>query len=159
MQFENVVQQRLRLDEIERQLLEQRKTAEAQHVVNMERIDSAINQRVAASPGAPLGESPSAASSLDSPMVQVVGQGPMPSQAQVLSETLGRAVSDPSFLANVPAEHRTVIKQFCAQVTSAFAASLPVEAASAAESPASATSMDVSESDDMNPHNAIGHIC
>ena len=41
-QAENIAQQRLKLDELEKQLTDQKKQAEAQHVSNMERIDAAI---------------------------------------------------------------------------------------------------------------------
>ena len=49
----------------------------------------------------------------------------MPNTAQMLSETLGKAVNDPSFFCNVPAEHQATVKSFCANVTTAIAAAQP----------------------------------
>ena len=81
----------------------------------------------------------------------------MPSTAQVLSDTLGKAINDPSLMCNIPLEHQATVKSFCATVTAAFAATQPTS-----ESQANATCAleraDAGGSMDMNPHNVVGHL-
>ena len=111
VQFENIRKQREQLDILEKQLSATRQELEAQHVGNMERIDAAINERVSA-------HTPMAGSGAATLRPDSVSQA---TTAQVLSATLGSAVSELSFFANVPPEHQAVIKAFCAQVTSHYA--------------------------------------
>ena len=149
LQVDNIRKQREQLDALEKQLATTRQELEAQHAINMERIDAAINVRVSAHGPAP-GEAP--ASSLASSATT----------AQVLSATLGTAVNDMSFFTNVPPDHQAAIRSFCLQVTSHFASDQTPAASSPgpASSPVvlGTSSAESGTSMDMNPHNFVGLV-